>query len=139
MTDSNLIDFASRKAVEFATKLQSAMQSGNPQGALEAIAKDCVVTAPRILPWGGVTHGLDAFTKTLTVMGGFFSVTLQHFEVHPVGDQAMAIINATFTSRRSGRAVPVTIIELYRADQRGLIEITAFYQDPGPIAELARE
>ena len=120
-------------------RLQGAVKAGDPQTALSTLAKDCVVTAPLILPWGGTTTGLDAFAKTLTAMASVFDVHLQHYDVYRIEERAMAKIEAIFISRRSGRAVPMSVIELYRGDENSIVEINAYYQNPDLIAELARE
>lgn len=131
MKSSSSIDLVSLVA-----KLQNAIKASDSKTALSTLSKDCVVTAPLLLPWGGTTHNLDDFAQTIGIMANAFEVRIEHFETYPIGEQAMAIIQAVFTSRQNGRSVPMSVIERYRGNGNAITEIVAYYQNPNLIADI---
>lgn len=118
-------------------RLQGAVKSGDSQAAIVTLKSDCLVVAPLVLPWGGTTRGVSEFAKTLDMMTGTFDVNLESYEAFPIGDRAMALMQTVFTSKHSGRAERMSIVELYCGDSDGISEIVAYYQNPNLIADLA--
>ncbi|WP_235660300.1 nuclear transport factor 2 family protein [Mycolicibacterium gilvum] len=91
------------------------------------------------LPFGGDYIGVDGFQRMLAAVSRDFRVTLEPPEIAGTDDWVAVVVHATFTSRRTGRSMPVECVDIYRLRDAKIVRVDVHYKEPGALAELCRQ
>jgi len=90
------------------------------------------------LPFGGDYVGVDGFRRLLGSVSRDFLVELEPPEIAGADDWVAVVVHGTFTSRRTGRSMPVECVDIYRLRDAKIVRVDVHYKDPGALAELCR-
>jgi ketosteroid isomerase-like protein len=75
----------------------------------------------------------------LGAVGADFRVALDPSEIADGGDWVAVVVHGTFTSRRTGRSMPVDCVDIYRLRGGKITRVDVYYKEPGALAELCTE
>src|SRR4051812_36596882 len=87
--------------------------SGRIDAALELLDPAVVIHEAESLPYGGVFHGRDGFREIMDRIGGMMDFEIGSLDILDAGGVAVAKVTATFTSRSSGEAITMEVVEIY--------------------------
>jgi ketosteroid isomerase-like protein len=88
------------------------------------------------LPFGGNYVGRDGFRAMLRDVGKTFRVALDPPEIVEAGERVLVRVHGTFTSRATGRSLPVDCIDLYELRDGRIVRVDVFYKDSHAVTEL---
>jgi ketosteroid isomerase-like protein len=117
----------------------TAFTTGDIPAVLREFHPDCLLHEAESLPYPGTYKGLEGFMELLGIMGAAFEITFDGHEIFDAGETVVARLQATFTSRKSGRQVSMPIVEVYKFLDGKIIDADVYYKDAGLIGELARD
>lgn len=115
-----------RKVVQ---AMYQAALAGDMAGATATMAEDLIVHEPLFLPWGGISHGKQAFIDLLGRIGTHLdmsSLILERLVVD--GDMAVSYMSGT---THGGRYLLASERSTVRDGK--IVEITVFYHDAGEL------
>jgi ketosteroid isomerase-like protein len=108
-------------------------------GAVSVIHPKCVVHEPvNHLPYSGDWHGPKGFRDLLGRMMDVFEFTLVKYELHVSAEVLTMRGDIYVKSRKSGRSIESTLVELYRTRDDQIVDIDVFYKDTMLISLLAQ-
>jgi ketosteroid isomerase-like protein len=94
------------------------------------VADDIVLHVAPTLPWGGDSHGWEGYRHVLTTMKDFFAelgVGDIHFD--PIDDRVVITTHIHGRVAKTGKAVSMPLVEVWRLRDGRVCEITAFFFD----------
>ena len=106
------------------------------EAALAMVDEDAVWREAESLPWGGEWRGPDGFARLTREIDVLAELTVRGHEVVRAGDAVELRLDAVFTSRRSGRHLPMTVVEHYRVRDGRIFGADAFYRDTHAVIDL---
>lgn len=105
-------------------------QAGDADGARELYAPALRIQQPASLPHGGWHDGLDGMAGMAAAFAEHWDRTIEGAEiVGAAGDRAVQLTTQTWTSKATGRAATVDVVELFRVVDGRITEIRVFQQD----------
>ena len=108
------------------------------EGALEMVDEDAVWREAESLPWGGEWRGPDGFARLTHEIDVLAELTTRGHEIVRAGDAVELRLDAVFTSRKSGRQLPMTVVEHYRVHDGKIYGADAFYKDTQAVNDLVK-
>ena len=111
------------------------------QGGDEAFAmvdENAVWREAESLPWGGEWRGPDGFARLTREIDALAELTVRGHEIVRAGDTVELRLDAVFTSRKSRRQVPMTVVEHYRVHDGKIYGADAFYKDTQTVNDLVK-
>jgi ketosteroid isomerase-like protein len=125
-------------AADLVASLGERFRAGDLDGANALFSPDLVIVQPASLPHGGEHHGPDA----MGTMGATFA---EHWEreIGPAdlrdwGDGAVQVTTQTWTSKATGKAATVDVVELFTVDDGLITSIRVFQQDTQALLDTLR-
>ena len=116
----------------------AAMEAGDLERMKRTIHPDVVVHEAESIPfYPGVYHGKDAFFgEVIGPMVGNYDIALHNIEIIPSTSDTRAVgrIDATFTSRDTGVAQRIMIVEIYDLTDGLISNIDVYYKDTAAMA-----
>jgi uncharacterized protein len=116
-------------AAEVVEELGRRFRAGDRQGARALLDPDLRIEQPASLPHGGWHHGPDGMDAMGATFAEHWERTIGPAEVRGCGDTAVQVTTQTWTSRATGRAATVDVVELFRVAGGRIVEIRVFQQD----------
>lgn len=124
-------------SAEIVRRFFTAVLGGDVATLKEFVSPDCVVHEPADLPYGGEYHGVDGLLAMFAAIGRDYEFSANDVETMEVGGGRVVVrIDATFTSRRSGRTCAFPVAEIYTLAGGQIADIDVFYKEPGAICSL---
>ena len=108
------------------------------EGALAMVDEKAVWREAESLPWGGEWRGPDGFARLTREIDVLAELTARGHEIVRAGDVVELRLDAVFTSRRSGRQLPMTVVEHYRVHDGKIYGADAFYNDTQAVNDLVK-
>ena len=108
------------------------------EGALAMVDENAVWREAESLPWGGEWRGPDGFARLTREIDVLAELTARGHEIVRAGDVVELRLDAVFTSRKSGRQLPMTVVEHYRVHDGKIYGADAFYKDTQAVNDLVK-
>ncbi len=125
--------------VEVVRMFTDSLRSGDIGACVALLDEASVFSEAASLPFGGDYVGPDGFRRMLGAVNRDFRVALQPPEIAGTGDWVAVVVRGTFTSRATGRSMPVDCVDIYRLRNRKIVRVDVHYKEPGALAQLCRE
>jgi nucleoside-diphosphate-sugar epimerase/ketosteroid isomerase-like protein len=119
---------------EFVTQ----MGGGDLTGALRMVDEEAVWREAATLPWGGEWRGPDGFARLTREIDTLVELSVRGYDIVEAGEAVEMRLDAVFTSRTSGRRLPMEIVEHYTVREGKVHGANAFYKDTQAVNELVR-
>ncbi|MET8219827.1 MULTISPECIES: nuclear transport factor 2 family protein [Streptomyces] len=113
---------------------------GNKEAAFELLADNFVAVEAEGLPYGGDWHGADGFDRMIGQITDLFESTVNTFHVkyRDAGDVVLADADLNMRNRRTGKVLPMRVIELWYVVDGKIEKVEVFYQDTAAVTEHAK-
>ena len=113
-----------------------AFQAGDIEAAFGLLHPEIVIHEGDGLPYPGEFVGHEGLQKLLGQMFENLEMRLDSFELLDAGECAVAKLRMIFTSRKSGRELPMPGVELYYTKDGLVSKIDVYYKDTKGVADL---
>lgn len=113
-----------------------AFTSGDVEKAFSLVHPDIVINEAEGLPYPGDWAGLAGFQALLGKIFEKLEMAVEKYEVVDTGTGAMVKLGMKFTSRASGRQIPMPGVELYSVTDGKTSGIDVYYKDTKAVADL---
>jgi ketosteroid isomerase-like protein len=100
------------------------------------VDEDAVWREAETLPWGGEWRGPEGFARLTREIDTLAELSVQDYDIVEAGDVVELRLDAVFTSRTSGRRLPMKVVEHYRVRDGRIYGADAFYQDTQAVNDL---
>ncbi|WP_235660431.1 nuclear transport factor 2 family protein [Mycolicibacterium gilvum] len=128
-----------RDGVELVRRFTTSLASGDLDACIALLDDANVFSESASLPFGGDYVGGQGFRQLLGNVGRDFRVELDPPEIAGANNWVAVVVHGTFTSRRTGRSMPVECVDIYRLSGDKIVRVDVHYKDPGALTELCRE
>ena len=119
-------------------KFVTRMQAGDLSGALEMVDEEAVWQEAETLPWSGQWRGPDGFARLEGAINTLAEMTVRDYAIIEAGEVVEMRLNLVFTSRKSGRRLPMEVVEHYTVREGKIHGATAFYKDTQAVNDLVK-
>jgi nucleoside-diphosphate-sugar epimerase len=116
--------------------LKEFVQAGDETTALGMVDEEAVWREAETLPWGGEWRGPDGFARLTREIDTVAELTVRGHEIVQAGEVVELRLDAVFTSRKSGRRLPMEVVEHYRVREGKILGADAFYKDTQAVNDL---
>jgi ketosteroid isomerase-like protein len=127
---------AGNNGVATLEKFVSRMGAGDMSGALEMVDEEAVWQEAETLPWGGQWRGPDGFTRLEAAINTSAEMTVRDSAIVEAGEVVEMRLSLVFTSRKSGRRLPMEVVEHYTVREGKIHGANAFYKDTQAVNDL---
>ena len=108
------------------------------EGGLAMVDENAVWREAESLPWGGEWRGPDGFARLTREIDVLAELTVSGHEIVRAGDVVELRLDAMFASRKSGRQLPMKVVEHYRVHDGKIYGADAFYRDTQAVNDLVK-
>jgi ketosteroid isomerase-like protein len=122
-------DGPDRGPVELVEEMARRFQAGDRDGAFALLHPDFRLEQPASLPHGGWHHGAEGMIAMGTTFATHWDRTITDARLHDAGDTVVQVTTQTWTSKETGRAATVDVVELFSFADGQIAEIRVFQQD----------
>jgi nucleoside-diphosphate-sugar epimerase/ketosteroid isomerase-like protein len=136
--DTSADTSAGNDGVATLEKFVSRMGAGDMSGALAMVDEEAVWHEAETLPWGGQWRGPDGFTRLEAAINTSAEMTVRDSVIVEAGEAVEMRLSLVFTSRKSGRRLPMDVVEHYTVRGGRILGATAFYKDTQAVNDLVR-
>ncbi|HET9255139.1 MAG TPA: NAD-dependent epimerase/dehydratase family protein [Pseudonocardiaceae bacterium] len=119
-------------------KFVARMQAGDLSGALEMVDEEAVWQEAETLPWPGEWRGPDGFARLVGAINTRTEMTVRDYVIIEAGEVVEMRLNVVFTSRKSGRRLPMEVVEHYTVREGKIHGANAFYKDTQAVNDLVK-
>jgi nucleoside-diphosphate-sugar epimerase/ketosteroid isomerase-like protein len=119
-------------------KFVTRMQAGDLSGALEMVDEEAVWQEAETLPWSGQWRGPDGFARLEGAINTSAEMTVRDYAIIEAGEVVEMRLNLVFTSRKSGRRLPMEVVEHYTVREGKIHGANAFYKDTQAVNDLVK-
>lgn len=124
--------------VEVVRRFTDGLRCGDISACAALLDDANVFSEAASLPFGGDYVGVEGFRRMLGAVSREFRVVLDPPEIAGTDDWVAVVVRGTFTSRRTGRSMPVECVDVYRLRDGKIVRVDVHYKEPGALAELCR-
>lgn len=124
--------------VEVVRRFTDGLRCGDVSACVALLDDANVFSEAASLPFGGDYVGVEGFRRMLRAVSREFRVVLDPPEIAGTDDWVAVVVRGTFTSRRTGRSMPVECVDVYRLRDGKIVRVDVHYKEPGALAELCR-
>lgn len=124
--------------VEVVRSFTDGLRCGDISACVALLDDANVFSEAASLPFGGDYVGVEGFRRMLGAVSREFRVVLDPPEIAGADDWVAVVVHGTFTSRRTGRSMPVECVDVYRLRDGKIVRVDVHYKEPGALAELCR-
>jgi ketosteroid isomerase-like protein len=111
-------------------------QAGDLAGVCELIAPEAVWREAESLPWPGEWHGPDGFAAMIGAITTPVELLVESASISDAGDVVVLRLDAAFVSRKSGRRLPMKIVENYTISDGLVYGADDYYKDTQAVNDL---
>jgi ketosteroid isomerase-like protein len=115
--------------VELVEELGRRFRAGDMDGAFQLFHPNFRIQQPESLPHGGWHDGPEGMKQMSASFARYWTRTITDPTVHGCADSVVQITTQTWTSKETGRAATVDVIELFSFADGLIREIRVFQQD----------
>ncbi len=127
-----------RGAVDTVRRWHEAMVAGDRALATDLMHDDFLVRAPPNLPYGGEHRGAAALFAMAAREHELFEASLSApVEYVSAGNPVVLRLASRFKSRATGRAVDVSMVQIYDVVDGKIASLDVYYNDPAAVAASA--
>jgi ketosteroid isomerase-like protein len=127
----------SQADVDVVDRFLKAFQAGDIETAFSLLHPEVVIHEGDGLPYAGQFVGHAGLQNLLGKMFEHLEMRLGGYEIIGAGPSAVAVkLAMVFTSRKSGREMPMPGIELYETKDGLVSKIDVYYKDTTSVANL---
>jgi ketosteroid isomerase-like protein len=112
------------------------VQAGDRTAALGMVDEDAVWREAESLPWGGEWRGPGGFARLTREIDALAELSVRDYDIVVAGEVVELQLDAVFTSRASGRRLPMDVVEHYRVRDGRILGADAFYRDTQAVNDL---
>jgi nucleoside-diphosphate-sugar epimerase len=134
--DTSATTSAGNNDVVTLERFVSRMGAGDRSGALEMVDEEAVWQEAETLPWGGQWRGPDGFTRLEGAINTSAEMTVRDSVIVEAGEVVEMRLSLVFTSRKSGRRLPMEVVEHYTVREGKIHGANAFYKDTQAVNDL---
>ena len=117
------------EGVALVNEMAKRFQAGDRDGAFDLLHPDFRLEQPASLPHGGWHHGRDGMTQMGVAFAEHWDRTITEPRIMGCGDSVVQVTTQTWTSKATGRAATVDVVELFSFADGRIAEIRVFQQD----------
>ena len=117
------------EGVELVNEMARRFQAGDRDGAFALLHPGFRIQQPASLPHGGWHDGRDGMVEMGSVFGQHWDRTITDPRILACGDSVVQVTTQTWTSKATGRAATVDVVELFAFADGRIAEIRVFQQD----------
>jgi nucleoside-diphosphate-sugar epimerase/ketosteroid isomerase-like protein len=117
-------------------KFVTRMRAGDLSGALEMVDEEAVWQEAETLPWSGQWRGPDGFVRLEGAINSSAEMIVRDYAVVEAGEVVEMRLNLVFVSRKSGRRLPMEVVEHYTVRAGRIYGANAFYKDTQAVNDL---
>ena len=125
-----------QRNVEVVRRFTAGLRRGDIGTCCDLLDDASVFSEAASLPFGGDYIGVEGFHRMLGAVNRDFRVALDEPEIAGTDDWVAVVVHGTFTSRRTGRSMPVECVDIYRLRDGKIVRVDVHYKEPGALAEL---
>ena len=125
--------------VELVQELARRFQSGNREEAFALLHPHFKIQQPVSLPHGGWHEGREGMDQMGATFGSYWTRTIADPVILGCGDRVVQITTQTWTSKSTGRAATVDVVELFSFADDLIREIRVFQQDTHLLLETVTD
>ena len=114
---------------ELVVELNRRFTTGDAAGARALLHPELRIEQPASLPHGGSHHGHAGMASMGAVFAQHWDREIRDPRVLDAGDSAVQVTTQTWTSKVTGRAATVDVVELFAVADGQIREIRVFQQD----------
>ena len=119
-------------------ELSTRFLAGDRDGAMALLHPDLAIEQPRSLPHGGEHRGHDGMAAMGATFARHWDRTIEHPRITADGDTVTQLTTQTWTSRATGRAATVDVVELLTVTDGLITRIRVFPQDTAALLATER-
>jgi nucleoside-diphosphate-sugar epimerase/ketosteroid isomerase-like protein len=119
-------------------KFVTRMRAGDLSAALELVDEAAVWQEAETLPWSGQWRGPDGFARLEGAINSSVEMTTRDYAIVEAGEVVEMRLNLVFTSRKSGRRLPMEVVEHYTVREGKIYGANAFYKDTQAVNDLVK-
>lgn len=119
-------------------KFVTRLQAGDLSGALEMVDEEAVWQEAETLPWSGQWRGPDGFARLEGAINTSAEMIVRDYAVVEAGEVVEMRLNLVFVSRKSGRRLPMEVVEHYTVREGKIHGANAFYKDTQAVNDLVK-
>lgn len=123
-------------AIATLQKFVNSMKAGDLAGACALIAPGAVLVEAESLPWGGEWRGPDGFAALIGSISTPTELVVGDAAMIDAGEVVVVRVDVEFVSRRTGRRLPMTIVEFYTVRDGKIHGGDFYYKDTQAVNEL---
>ncbi|WP_084727681.1 NAD-dependent epimerase/dehydratase family protein [Rhodococcoides yunnanense] len=112
------------------------VNASNKSEAMAMVDEGAVWHEAASLPWGGEWTGPEGFTRLTREIDKVVELTVREHEIVQAGAAVELRLDAEFTSRKSGRRLPMKVVEHYRVRDGRIYGADAYYKDTQAVNDL---
>jgi nucleoside-diphosphate-sugar epimerase/ketosteroid isomerase-like protein len=112
------------------------VEGGDRTAALGMVDEDAVWREAESLPWGGAWRGPGGFARLTREIDTLAELSVRDYDIVVAGEVVELRLDALFTSRASGRRLPMDVVEHYRVRDGRIHGADAFYRDTQAVNDL---
>ncbi|WP_329458987.1 nuclear transport factor 2 family protein [Streptomyces sp. NBC_01497] len=132
---SNGTETTTERPAEIVRGLYAALSTGDVPGVLARLAPDVIVDEPRLLPYGGVHRGREAFVQSvLGAMTGHADVAITGAEVFEGPAGVVGTLTGALTAHTTGEEFPLTMVEIHQVEGGAVRTIDVYIKNPDELA-----
>jgi len=119
-------------------KFFASLAEGEAETAIACFHENAVIHEPASLPYGGDYGGREGFGRLYAAVLSLFEFAIHSWDIRETGDEAVGILEATFTSPVTGRSLRTPVVELYEFTDGLISDVVVFPYDTAAIIELTK-
>lgn len=116
-------------AADAVRELVHRFQAGDQEGARAMYAPGFRIQQPASFPRGGWHHGIEGMGEMAATFAEHWDREIDDPRILDAGDTAVQVTIQTWTSKATGRAATVDVVELFTVVDGLIAEIRVFQQD----------
>jgi ketosteroid isomerase-like protein len=116
-------------SVQIVTELATRFAAGDGAGAMALFGPDIRIEQPPSFPHGGWHQGAAGMAEMGRRFAEHWDRTITDPRIFGEGDRVVQVTSQTWTSKATGRAATVDVVELFRVADGLIREIRVFQQD----------
>jgi len=126
-------------AAEVVTNFMQAFVSGDVPAMLSRLDPEFIVDETAGVPFAGRHIGSDGFLALLATISADLDGEISEIEILDAGASVVVRTGVTFISRRTGRRLSTTALELHRVSDGKITHTDVYYKDPGGVSALCQD
>lgn len=126
-------------AVEVVGRFTRALAAGDLESALQLVHDDLVFSEPESLVFGGEWIGRQGVRDLMAAISRSYRIRIGPPDVVAAGDQVLARVHGTVSSRATRREAVLDALDLYHVEDGRIRRVEVFYKDSAAVVALCHD